>query len=98
MHDAVIKMQLQLRLAMLIADEMTLPLHACRPAALSLAQPAPKGAEAGALTAAEGQHEAGAYERMAAASGWDPGFQHRRMVQMAYSSLFAPAPKQAPAA
>ena len=58
----------------------------------NVVQPAPKGAETGGLIAAEGQQEAGAYERMAAASGWDPLFQQRRMVQMAYSSLFAHAP------
>ena len=56
-----------------------------------MAQPAPKGAETGGLIAAEDQQEAGAFERMAAASGWDPAFQQRRMVQMAYSSLFAHA-------
>jgi len=82
-------------LAVLGADKTTLLFHACRPAVPNFAQPAPKGAEAGALIAAEGQHETGAYERMAAASGWDPCFRHRRMVQMAYSTLFAPAPKQA---
>lgn len=38
--------------------------------------------------AAEKQNEAGAYERMAAASGWDPEFQRKRMVQMAYNGLF----------
>lgn len=63
----------------------------CRPAAQNVAQPAPKDAEPGGLIEAEGQQEAGAYERMAAASGWDPAFQHRRMVQLAYSSLFAHA-------
>lgn len=61
-----------------------------------MAQPAPKGAEAGGLIASEGQQEAGAYERMAAASGWDPAFQHRRMVQLAYSSLFAHAQAHRP--
>jgi hypothetical protein len=39
------------------------------------------------LIAAEGLNETGAFEHMAAASGWDPEFQRRRMVQMAYSSL-----------
>ena len=64
-------------------------LIACRPGAQNVAQPAPKGAEPGGLIAAEGQQEAGAFQRMAAASGWDSAFQHRRMVQLAYSSLFA---------
>ena len=70
----------------------------CRPAAQNVAQPAPKGAETGGLIAAESQQEAGAFERMAAASGWDPAFQHRRMVQMAYGSLFAHAPGYRPSA
>ena len=62
-------------------------LGACRPAAPQAAQPAPKAPEQGGLIAAEGLNEAGAFERMAAASGWDPEFQHRRMVHVAYSSL-----------
>ncbi|CAL5225564.1 g8403 [Coccomyxa viridis] len=69
---------------------------AAMPAAQNVAQPAPKGADTGGLVAAEAQQETGAYERMAAASGWDPAFQHRRMVQMAYSSLFARGPGPQP--
>ncbi|CAK0734242.1 hypothetical protein CVIRNUC_000403 [Coccomyxa viridis] len=62
---------------------------AAMPPAPNPAQPAPQGADAGGLAAGEAQSEAEAHERMAAASGWDPEYRQRRLVQMAYSSLFA---------
>ena len=61
---------------------------ACRPPAPNPAQPAPQGPDTGGLIAGEAQTEAEAHERMAAASGWDPDYPQRRLVQMAYSSLF----------
>ena len=66
---------------------LTAPL-ACRPPPPNPAHPAPQGADAGGLTAGEAQTAAEAHERMAAASGWDPDYPQRRLVQMAYSSLF----------
>ncbi|EIE26616.1 hypothetical protein COCSUDRAFT_59138 [Coccomyxa subellipsoidea C-169] len=59
---------------------------AVMPAAPPPAQPAPRQA----ATAAAGLSgdDPGSRERIARASGWDPNFQHDRLLQEAYSTIF----------